>query len=155
MASLTRYSKGYKICSSDLYPDGSDRVAFAYRTDRPEAVRLKGQAESLESITHQNALTLHTAIPYRHWRLLTEGDLQRWFPRRAAPLQYDPQALFEAYRKECQVRCTSAATIRENLRRAGKVLETFPDLARIGDEDVRAWQQARAGRVARKTVNLE
>jgi hypothetical protein len=55
MASLTRYSKSYKIRYRIYYADGADRVVFAYRTERQEAVRLKGQAESLESITRQNA----------------------------------------------------------------------------------------------------
>jgi hypothetical protein len=155
VASLTRYSKGYKIRYRVYYPDGADRVVFAYRTDHPEAVRLKGQAESLESITRQNALTPETAIPFVHHRLLTKADLQRWWPRRAGPLRYDAKALDEAYRRECQVRCTSAATIVENRRRAGKLLAEFGNLARLTEADVRAWQQGRAAEVARKTGNLE
>ena len=65
MASLTRYSKGYKVRYRVYYPDGANRVAFAYRSTQREALRLKGQAESLESITSQNALTPETAIPFR------------------------------------------------------------------------------------------
>jgi site-specific recombinase XerD len=155
MASPTRYSKGYKVRYRVYYPDGSDRVAFAYRIAKRDAEQLLGQASQRESITRQNALTPDTATPFQHWRLLTEADLQRWWPRRAGPLQYDAQALGEAYWRECQVRCTSAETIVENRRRAGKLLAEFGNLARLTEADVRAWQQARAAEVARKTVNLE
>jgi len=107
MASLTRYSKGYKVRYRVYYPEGSDRVAFAYRRVKRDAEDVLGQASQLESITRQNALTLDTATPFQHWHLLTDEDLQRWFPRRSGPLRYDPQALLEAYRAECALHCTS------------------------------------------------
>jgi integrase len=154
MASLTRYSKGYKIRYRVYYPDGADRVAFAYRTYKPDAIRLKGHAESLESITRQNALTLETATPFQHWHLLTDEDFQRWFPHRSGPLRYDPQALLEAFRAECALHCTSQEVIRENTRRAGKFVGELGNLSRLSDRELRQWQQAMAGRVSRKTVNL-
>jgi hypothetical protein len=77
MASLSRYSKGYKIRYRVYYPDGSDRIAFAYRRTKRDAEDILGQASQVESITRQNALTLDTAIPFQHWRLLTDEDLQR------------------------------------------------------------------------------
>ena len=85
MASLTRYSKGYKIRYRVYYPDGSARVAFAYRRAKRDAEDVLGQASQVESITRQNALTLDTATPFQHWRLLTDEDLQRRFPRRSGP----------------------------------------------------------------------
>ena len=42
MASLTRYSKSYKIRYRIYYADGADRVVFAYRTERQEALRIGG-----------------------------------------------------------------------------------------------------------------
>jgi len=66
MASLTRDSKGYKVRYRVYYPDGSDRVAFAYRTVKREAEQVLGQASQVESITRQNALTLETATPFEH-----------------------------------------------------------------------------------------
>ena len=97
-----------------------------------------GQASQLESITRQNALTLDTATPFQHWRLLTDEDLQRWFPRRSGPLRYDPQVLLEAYRTECTLHCTSTEVIRENTRRARKFVDELGNLARLTDTDLRA-----------------
>jgi len=154
MASLTRYSKGYKIRYRVYYPDGTDRVAFAYRRIKRDADDVLGQASQLESITRQNALTLDTATPFQHWRLLTDEDLQRWFPRRSGPLRYDPRALLEAYRTECSLHCTSQKVIRENTRRAGKFVDELGNLARLTEADLRQWQHELAGRVSRKTVNL-
>jgi integrase len=154
MASLTRYSKGYKVRYHVYYPDGSDRVAFVYRRVKREAEQVLGHASQLESITRQNALTLDTATPFQHWRLLTHEDLQRWFPRRSGPLLYDAQALLEVYRTECTLHCTSQEVIRENLHRAGKFLDELGNVARLTEVDLRAWQQALADRVSRKTVNL-
>src|SRR6266850_118290 len=154
MASLTRYSKGYKIRYRVYYPDGTDRVAFAYRRIKRDADDVLGQASQLESITRQNALTLDTATPFQHWRLLTDEDLQRWFPRRSGPLRYDPWALLEAYRAECALHCTSQEVIRENTRRAGKFVDELGNLARLTEADLRQWQHELAGRVSRKTVNL-
>src|SRR5262245_50200773 len=67
---ITRYSKGYKIRYRIYYPDGSDRVALAYRAGKRDAEQVQGQASQLESITRQNALSLETATPFQHWRLL-------------------------------------------------------------------------------------
>lgn len=154
MASLTRYSKGYKVRYRVYYPDGSDRVAFAYRRAKREAEQVLGQASQLESITRQNALTLETATPFQHWRLITDEDLQRWFPRRSGPLRYDSQVLLEAYRIECNLHCTSQEVIRENTRRAGKFVDELGNLARLTEAGLHQWQQALAARVSRKTVNL-
>jgi hypothetical protein len=57
MASLTRYSKGYKIRDRIHFPDGTDRLAFAYRRVNHDAEAVLGQVSQLESITRQNALT--------------------------------------------------------------------------------------------------
>jgi integrase len=154
MASLTRYSKGYKIRYRVYYPDGTDRLAFSYRRGKRDAEDVLGQASQLESITCQNARTVKTATPFQHWRLLTDEELQRWFPHRSGPVHYDPQVLLEADRTECTLHCTSIEVIRENTRRAGKFVGELGNLARLTDTDLRAWQQALAGRVSRKTVNL-
>jgi integrase len=154
MASLTRYSKGYKVRYRVYYPDGTDRLAFAYRGVKRDAEQVLGQASQLESITRQNALTLETATPFQHWRLLGDEDLQRWFPRRSGPLRYDRQALLDAYRTECTLHSTSQEVIRENTRRAGKFVDELGNVARLTEADLRAWQQALASRVSRKTVNL-
>jgi hypothetical protein len=132
MASLTHYSKGDKIRYRAYHPDGSDRIAFAYRRAKCDSEDVLGQASQVESITRQNALTLDTATAFQHWRLLTDEDLQHWFPRRSGPLRYDPRALLEAYHAECSLHCTSLGVIRENTRRAGKfVFRWFPDIRRM------------------------
>ena len=151
MASLGRHRPGgYRV----YYPDGSDRIAFAYRWAKRDAEDVLGQASQVESITRQNALTLDTATPFQHWRLLTDEDLKRWFPRRSGPLRYDPRALLEAYHAECSLHCTSQEVIRENTRRAGKFVDELGNLARLTEADLRQWQHELAGRVSRKTVNL-
>jgi hypothetical protein len=154
MASLTRYSKGYKIRYRVYYADGTSRVAFAYRRLKRDAEDILGQARQLESLTRQNALTLETATPFQHWHLLTDDDLARWFPRRTGPLHYDPQVLLETYCVECTLHCTSQEVIRENTRRAGKFMDELGNLARLTETDLRQWQRELAGRVSRKTVNL-
>ena len=65
-----------------------DRVAFAYRRVKRDPEQALGQASQLESITRQNALTLDTATHFQHWRLLTDENLQRWFPRLSGPLRH-------------------------------------------------------------------
>jgi hypothetical protein len=54
MASLTRYSKGYKICYRVYYPDGSDLVVFAYRTVKRCAERWRVLRESFLSSRQPN-----------------------------------------------------------------------------------------------------
>jgi integrase len=154
MASLTRYSKGYKIRYRIYYPDGSDRVAFAYRTTQREAIRLKGQAESLESITRQNTLTPDTAIPFVHHRLLTPQDLEAWFPKRAT-LTFDRRVLLREYDAACHEEMTSPQAMAINIGRAAKLIETLRNLSTLDEAGVRRWRQERATQVARKTVNLE
>jgi integrase len=62
--------------------------------------------------------------------------------------------LLEAYREECALQCTNQEVIREDLRRAGKFVDEFGNLARLTEADLRVWQQQLARRVSRKTVNL-
>jgi hypothetical protein len=98
MASLTWHRKGHRVRYRIYYPDGTSRVEAVERTRQREATLLLGQAEKLESLTLQNALTPEVAIPFVHLGLLTDDDLARWFPRRPSPLHYDREALLEAYR---------------------------------------------------------
>jgi integrase len=154
MASLTRYSKGYKVRYRIYYPDGANRVALAYRTSQREALRLKGQAETLESITAQNALTPETAIPFVHHRLLTADDLQAWFPKRVT-LAFDRRVLLREYEAACREEMTSPQAIAINLLRAAKLIDTVGNLSTLDEARLRRWRQARAAQVARKTVNLE
>jgi integrase len=154
MASLTRYSKGYKVRYRIYYPDGASRVAFAYRGDMAEARRLKSEADRLEALTRQNMLTPELAIAFRHWRLLTEADLCRWWPQRSGPLDYDADALLEAFTAETRLRC-SGEWLSEKPRQAQRILARVGNLAQLTEAGVRAWQQARAGEVARKSVNIE
>jgi hypothetical protein len=155
MASLTTHPAGWRVRYRLYYPDGSSRVREVCRADRRAAVALKGQADALEALTRQNVLLPDVAIPYVHLRLLRDDDIQRWFPSRIGPLQFDTDALLEAYRAECTLHCTSPRVIREHLRQAGRLLARLGNLATRAEAGLRAWQQQRVGEVSRKAVNIE
>src|SRR5262245_10500746 len=119
------------MASLGRYCLGGYRIVFAYRRTNRDAEDVLGQASQVESITRQNALTLDPATPFQHWRLLTDEDLQRWFPRRSGPLCYDLQVLLEADHGECALHCTSLELIRENTPRAAKFVDELGNLARL------------------------
>jgi site-specific recombinase XerD len=154
MASLTRHSKGWKVRYRIYYPDGASRVAFAYRVHQRDARYLLGLAGQVETLTRQNALTMESAIPFKHWRLLTDQDLVQWFPGRQS-LAFDAGMLLDAYERHCRTQMTSPAAIYRNLFRAQKLLTRLGDLSRLTFPDLRLWQQERTQERARKTVNLE
>jgi hypothetical protein len=85
MASLTRNTqRDWKVRFRIYYPDGSERVALAFRAAKRAAEILLGQASQLESITRKNALTPDTAVPFLPWKLLKPEDLAPWLPGNGA-----------------------------------------------------------------------
>jgi integrase len=154
MASLTRYTKGWKIRYRVYYPTGTHRTATVFRSTKRDADHLVGMASQLEPITRQNALTHETAIPFVHWHLLKDEDVQQWFPGRVT-LAFDADVLLDAYARQCQARMTSSAAIHRNLFRAKHLLARLGNLGVITSTDIQRWQEERASERTRKTVNLE
>jgi|SRR5882724_2098836 len=155
MASLTWHRKGYRIRYRLYFPDGTSVVRFAERTAKRDAEQLAGQAEKLESLTRQNALSPEVAIPFVHWRLLAEADLAHWFPHQRGRIQFARDVLVEEYRKDCRRQMTSARAIPINRLRAEHLLDRVGIVSQLTEQGVRDWMDARLEAVTSKTVNLE